>query len=276
MSGWLRRRARRLGIQSTLKTGGVTVIQRFNSAVDLSVHFHTLMLDGVYSFPAGKKPVFHPTAAPSDEEVAEVVAAVWRKVNRKIHRHVPSAGTRRLAEDAPVLHAMENAAARGVVATGPRRGCRLVRVRGLPPETEAFVLGRACAQVEGYNLQAATRIAANDRDGLQRMCRYLARPPIAKERLARLEDGRIELTLKKPWRDGTTALRFTPHEIMERLVAQVPRPRRHLTRYHGLCGAPHKPYYAEPSVMRRAQCRGFWFLREIQQLATALLIDSTA
>src|SRR5262245_6872846 len=98
----------------------------------------------------------------------------------------------------------------------------------------AFVLGRACAQVEGFNVQAATRIGANDRDGLERMCRYLARPPIANERLARLEDGRLELTLKRPWRDGTTALRFTPHELIERLVSQVPRPRRHLTRYHGV------------------------------------------
>jgi hypothetical protein len=141
-------------------------------------HFHTLTLDSVYSFRPGAKPVFHPTAAPSDEELAEVVATVWRRVARKIVGHRPSTATRRLAEDAPVLEAMEAAAARGLIGTGPRRGCRIVRVRGLPPEVEAFVFGRGCAQVEGFNLQAATRIAANDRAALERMCRYLARPPI--------------------------------------------------------------------------------------------------
>jgi hypothetical protein len=49
VSAWLRRRARRLGIRGLLKTGAVTVIQRFNSALDIAPHFHTLFMDGVYS-----------------------------------------------------------------------------------------------------------------------------------------------------------------------------------------------------------------------------------
>jgi len=53
-----------------IKTGAVTVIQRFNSAVDLSVHYHALFLDGVYSLPPGREPVFHPTPDPNDEDVA--------------------------------------------------------------------------------------------------------------------------------------------------------------------------------------------------------------
>lgn len=56
------------------------------------------------------------------------------------------------------------------------------------------------------------------------MARYLARPPIATDRLSLLADGRLELRLKRPWRDGTTAFVFTPHEFIERLVAIVPRP----------------------------------------------------
>ena len=60
VSSWLRRKARRLGIRGTLKTGAVTVIQRFNSALEASPHFHALVLDGVYSFPLGGPPVFHP------------------------------------------------------------------------------------------------------------------------------------------------------------------------------------------------------------------------
>jgi hypothetical protein len=66
------------------------------------------------------------------------------------------------------------------------------------------------------------------------MARYLARPPIATDRLSRLDDGRLELRLKRPWRDGTTAFVYTPHELLERLVAIVPRPRAHLTRYFGV------------------------------------------
>ena len=50
VSSWLCGRARRLGIRGALKTGAVTVIQRFNSALDLSPHFQALFIDGVYSF----------------------------------------------------------------------------------------------------------------------------------------------------------------------------------------------------------------------------------
>ena len=88
--------------------------------------------------------------------------------------------------------------------------------------------------MSGFNLQAATRVAARDRNGLERMARYLARPPIANDRLTRLDDGRLQLELKRPWRDGTTAFVFTPHELIERLVALVPRLRTHLTRYFGV------------------------------------------
>src|SRR5204862_4872119 len=75
---------------------------------------------------------------------------------------------------------------------------------------------------------------ANDRDGLERMARYLARPPLATDRLTQLEDGRLEVQLKRPWRDGTTAFRYSPHELVERLIGLVPRPRAHLARYHGV------------------------------------------
>jgi len=234
VSSWLRRRARRLGVRGALKTGAVTVIQRFNSAVDLSVRYHTLFLDGAYSFPPGREPVFHPTPAPNDEDVARVVAALFRRVERVLHDRELDSAQRRFLESAPVLAAVAEASALGVVATGPRRGRRIIRIRGAPADVDAFVMGKLCAQVEGYNLQAATRVRANDREGLERIARYLARPPIATERLSQLDDGRLELRLKRPWRDGTTAFVFTPHEIIERLVAIVPRPRAHLTRYFGV------------------------------------------
>jgi len=234
VSAWLRRRARRLGIRGTIKTGAVKVIQRFNSALDVAPHFHTLFMDGVFTIVDAGKPTFHPTPAPSDDDVAQIAASVFRRVEGKLAGRDEDAKQRRFVESAPLLLSLVEASASGVIATGPRRGCRIVRVRGVVDDVDAFVMGRLCAQVEGYNLQAATRIAANDRDGLERMARYLARPPIASDRLTQLEDGRLELRLKRPWRDGTLALRYTPQELVERLVGLVPRPRAHLTRYHGV------------------------------------------
>ena len=234
VSSWLRRRARRLGVTGTVKTGAIAVIQRFNSAAAASPHFHTLFLDGVFSFAPGAAPVFHPTPAPCDEDVSHVAAAVCRRVERRLAAREPNAAKRRFEEDASAWCALAAASSAGANATGPRRGRQVVRVRGGPVAVEAIITGRLCADVAGFNLQAATRVAARDRDGLERMARYLARPPIANDRLTRLPDGRLQLELKRPWRDGTTAFVFTPHELIERLVALVRRPRAHLMRYFGV------------------------------------------
>jgi len=64
----------------------------------------------------------------------------------------------------------------------------------------------------------------------------VARPPVATERLARLEDGRLLYRLKHRWRDGTTHVVFEPQELVEKLAALVPPPRFHLVRYHGILG----------------------------------------
>ena len=81
-------------------------------------------------------------------------------------------------------------------------------------------------------------IAPNQREKLERLCRYVSRPPIASERLALTASGHVCYTLKTPYRDGTTHIVLEPLDIMARLAALVPPPRMHLTRYHGVF-APH-------------------------------------
>jgi len=72
---------------------------------------------------------------------------------------------------------------------------------------------------------------------LERLCRYLLRPPLAQERLRRRADGRILSRLRKAWNDGTTHL-LDPLELLEKLAALTPRPEAHLILYHGVL-APH-------------------------------------
>ena len=45
--------------------------------------------------------------------------------------------------------------------------------------------------------------------------------------------GQVVLKLKTPYRDGTTHIKMSPLEFMQRLAALVPRPRLHLIRFHG-------------------------------------------
>jgi hypothetical protein len=74
----------------------------------------------------------------------------------------------------------------------------------------------------------------NQRNKLERLCRYITRPAIADERLARNKEGQVVLTLKTPYRDGATHIILSPLEFMQRLAALVPRPRLNLIRFHGV------------------------------------------
>ena len=88
--------------------------------------------------------------------------------------------------------------------------------------------------MSGLTLHAAVRCAADDRQALEQLCRYITRPALANERVQCNSAGQVVLRLKTPWRDGTTHIVMSPLECMQRLAALVPRPRLHLIRFHGV------------------------------------------
>ncbi|WP_395844788.1 transposase [Archangium violaceum] len=73
--------------------------------------------------------------------------------------------------------------------------------------------------MEGFSLHANTHLHANDRQGLERLCRYGARGALALARLSRAEDGRIAYRMKRPLPDGTTHLLFTGLELLRRVAS---------------------------------------------------------
>src|SRR5215468_10431864 len=91
------------------------------------------------------------------------------------------------------------------------------------------------AHLDGFDLHANVWVRANDRAGLERLCRYvLLRPPFAQERLRLRSDGRVALELKTAWHDGTRKLVFELLEFLERLAAMTPRPETNLLICHGV------------------------------------------
>ena len=85
---------------------------------------------------------------------------------------------------------------------------------------------------------------ASQRDKVERLARYVSRPPVATGRLSLTRGGNVRYALKTPYRDGTTHVIFEPEDFIARLVALVPKPRAHLTRYHGVF-APASPDRAQ-------------------------------
>jgi hypothetical protein len=236
----VRRRARdHCGIRNA-QCGAVTFVQRFGGALNLNVHFHTLALDGVYIAREGRPIRFHPLPPPDDSEVARVTALVACRIDRLLERRGLGASADLedadpLPGDEPLLAALYGASVQGRIATGRRAGQRVTRLGDrIDVEDLTVALGPRCAGVAGVSVHANVCVPARDRQRLERLCRYAARPPVATDRLSLLADGRVLYGLKHRWRDGTTHVLFEPLEFVEKLAALVPPPRFNLVRYSGV------------------------------------------
>jgi hypothetical protein len=118
------------------------------------------------------------------------------------------------------------------------------------PEPEQQGEHRDAANAGGFSLHASLDIQPHQREKLERLCRYVSRPPIAVQRLALTSAGQVRYTLKTPYRDGTTHIVLEPLDLMARLAALVPPPRMHLTRFHGVF-APHSKLRAAVTPAHR-------------------------
>ena len=107
----------------------------------------------------------------------------------------------------------------------------------MPGPTATRAIAPAQARHADFDLHAGRTVRADDRTGLERLCHYLLRPPLAQERVDILPDGRIGLTLAHAWADGTRALVFSGVEFLEKLAVLIPKPRSNLLIYHGILGA---------------------------------------
>jgi hypothetical protein len=111
--------------------------------------------------------------------------------------------------------------------------------------------GTSVAENRPVDLHANVWVGARDRARLEHLCRYLFRPPLARDRLRLLADGRVRVELKRAWSDGTRHLLFEPVEFLEKLVALTPRPAINLVLYHRVI-APHARWRPEVVAYARA------------------------
>jgi hypothetical protein len=234
-----------------VQPGSVTFIQRFDSAINVNLHCHCVFLEGLYLDrpEAGFTPRFVTGEPPTDAEIAVVITQISHRVIRKLRQlgdleagldAAVATGYDPLRDDAPELARTMAASVQQRLAFGERTGQQVRSIgAGFGAEGEAPRLtGPRCASVQGFSLHANTQVPAHRRDQLERLIRYTARGAVSLERLAQDANGDLVYTFTHPWSDGTTGIRLSPVELLEKLAALVPLPRVHLVRYGG-CLAPH-------------------------------------
>ncbi len=236
--GWLKERAESAGITAG-RPGAVVVAQRFGSALNLNLHFHALVLDGVYSSASPlARPVFRRAEPLTDQDVVEITTRLHRRILRYLTRcgRLPKAeqDEEEVQPAEPLLAELYAASVQGRVAIGEESGERVERIGRRRDARPLFLPGELCCDLDGFSLHAKVEIEGHDRDAIERLCRYLARPPIATERLTQRSDGRVVYGLRRHWKDGTSAVVFDPLDFIARLAALVPRPRAHQLTYHGV------------------------------------------
>ena len=216
LSSFYRLIASNEGFRAT-RTGAVTFVHRFASNLSLNMHFHTVMPDGVFALPAPdeERASFIALPPPKTEEVERLLARVVKRVTRCMTRYFEG------RSDDDALDAMDALAAASMASRKDGDG-DLEQRRG---RQEAFL--------EGFSLHAATHLHANDRAGLERLCRYGARGPLSLGRLSKAADGKVRYTMKRVIR-GKQDLVMTGLELVEKLAVLVPPPRVNLVRYHGV------------------------------------------
>jgi len=235
--------------RSEAQTGAITLIQRFGSAANLNIHLHCLVLDGVYRIQNGVAE-FHSARSPTTEQLQRLLSQIIQRIMKALTRNgalIEEEGMSYLAEmetDA-ALSPLQSAACTYRIALGRRAGQKVLTLKTISTQnTQPQENKKYCVNAHGFSLHAGVRCAMNQRKELEHLCRYITRPAIANERLALNSAGQVVLTLKTPYRDGTTHIVMSPLEFMQRLAALVPRPRLNLIRFHGVL-APNAKLRAE-------------------------------
>jgi len=244
-----------LTVSSGARTGAVTLIQRFGSALNLNPHLHMLFLDGAYTF-RGCGAVFHRARRLTDIELAQLLDSLSRRIVRVLERRgLLIADPERPKLDFEPGSSLDQIQAASIayrIAIGPQAGRKALALYSVPALEDATnhpLLARAA----GFSLHAATVCEAFQRSRLERLCRYITRPPIATKRLSVDTRGRVVYQYKQPFRDGSTHVVLEPLDFIARLAALVPRPRLNLTRFHGVF-APNFKHRAR-IVPERARAR---------------------
>ncbi len=253
-----RARASRHGVEDG-QCGAVNFVQRFGGSLNLHVHLHVALLDGVFVRDPRGGVMFHPAAPPTREELDAIVRRVQHRVAAWLRRHgyLNERPIDERSNELPEQTALDACAA---IAMGRGQVATLRDAEAAAGDHDEAVAGKAAVAVEldGFNLHAAVRIERGDDVGRERLMRYGARPPLSLERLRRLPGGRVAYRMKYVRLGRGKHRIMSGLEFMARLAALVAPPRYPLVRYAGVLGprsAWRKDVVPQPREPRPA-CEG--------------------
>jgi len=179
------------GADEASRLGAVAFIHRFGALLNPHLHFHCIVVDGVFEAGTDGTATFHPAC--------DITSTVIDEVQENVRRRLLRAMTR----------------------------------RDLLERDEAQIMA-AWDHGGGFSVNGDVRIEGQDRDGLERLLRYCARPAFALERLREIDAEHLVYESVKPGPGGSVSVLLTPFQLLDRLAALIPPSRQHRHRYYGV------------------------------------------
>lgn len=238
------------------KTGAVTLIQRFGSALNLNIHFHMLFLEGAISENPWGGTTFTRIKAPSHDEMVKLVHTISQRIAKYlekvglVERDMENSFLNLPIDDEDSLLQLQGASVSYRIAMGPQQGQKVFTLQTLPASAEGEY--GQLANTSGFSLHAGVFANADEPEKLERLCRYISRPAISQQRLSMTDQGKVRYELKTPYRDGTTHVFFEPIDFIGKLAALIPPPRLNLTRFFGVF-APNSNLRAKVTASQRGK-----------------------
>jgi hypothetical protein len=182
---WQRDKARALGVREA-RSGAVSFVHRFGGSLNLNVHYHVAIPDGVFTRAEGAhRTEFHQLAPPAATDLEEIAfntsmrAVAWLE-RKGLVSDQPEDGDTPLPEPSAL-----DACLQGSLGLG-----ELVNLKGELPEQvdpdqppKPTKSRRRGAKARGFDVHAGVLIGAKDREGRERLLRYCSRAPLSLERL---------------------------------------------------------------------------------------------
>ena len=164
--------------------------------------------------------------APTSDELTLLTHTIAQRVARYLERQgwlVRDAENSYLSAegvdadpDSPLNHLLGSSISYRI-AMGPQQGRKVFTLQTLPDCRPDNPFANTVGKVAGFSLHAGVATRANERDKLERLCRYITRPAVATKRLSLTRNGQVRYELKTPYNDGTTQVIFEPLDFMYRM-----------------------------------------------------------
>lgn len=207
-----------------LGVGIVTAIHRASSLLFPSLHFHSVVTNGVFVLNRESGAVsFVDISAPTPAEIGAVAWDTCKRAVRLFRR-------KKMWTDLAGAPGHPAQIVSGEIDLRSRK--RPVRFNA--SASRRHVVVPVLPGVGTFDVWVGQHIRRGETGRLGRLLRYILAPPVLDHQLVRHPDGRISLELRRSRHDGTRKHTFTPFEFIRALIGLVPEPQFRLIRMHGM------------------------------------------